>query len=98
MIDAVVPMRLIPPMITRPTKKASASPYTHQWDNGPDALEELDPIQTTLEAAGAEGQVLPVRLESRVTEVGTLALEAAERGGDRRWKLEFNVRGESDAG
>jgi hypothetical protein len=55
-------------------------------------LEELAPIETTLAAPGAEGRVLPVRLESRVTELGTLALECAERDGDRRWKLEFNVR------
>jgi hypothetical protein len=60
---------------------------------GADAsLEELPPIETTLQAPGAEGRVLPVRLESRVTEVGTLALDCAERGTERRWKIEFNVR------
>jgi hypothetical protein len=55
-------------------------------------LEELPPVEATLAAPGDEGRVVPVRLESRVTEVGTLALEVAERAGDRRWKLEFNVR------
>lgn len=55
-------------------------------------LEELAPIESTLAAPGSEGRVLPVRLESRVTELGTLAIDCAERDGERRWKLEFNVR------
>lgn len=55
-------------------------------------LEELPPIETALDAPGAEGRVLPARLESRITEVGTLALAFAERDGKRKWKLEFNVR------
>jgi molecular chaperone DnaK (HSP70) len=56
------------------------------------SIEELSAIETTLQAPGSEGRVLPVRLQSRVTEIGTLALECVERDGDRHWKLEFNVR------
>jgi hypothetical protein len=63
-----------------------------ETDGKDPGLEELPPIETTLQAPGAEGRVLPVRLQSRVTEVGTLALECVERDGERRWKLEFNVR------
>jgi hypothetical protein len=60
---------------------------------GTDAsLEELPAIETTLQAPDSEGKVLPVQLESRVTEVGTLALSCAERGGQRHWKLELSVR------
>ena len=55
-------------------------------------VEEMPAIETTLQAPGSEGRVLPVRLQSRVTEVGTLALECVERDGQRHWKLEFNVR------
>ena len=40
------------------------------------------------------GEVVPVRLHARVTEAGTLELEAVPRGGDERWKVEFDVRGE----
>jgi hypothetical protein len=58
-------------------------------------LEELPLVEARLDAPGEEGRVVPVRVESRVTEVGTLALEVAERTGDRRWKLEFNVRPEA---
>jgi molecular chaperone DnaK (HSP70) len=57
-----------------------------------ESLEELPPIEMTLQAPGSEGKVLPVQLESRVTEVGTLALDCAERGGQRRWKIELSVR------
>jgi hypothetical protein len=35
-----------------------------------------------------------VRLTTRVTEVGTLEVWCVARDGARRWKLEFNVRGE----
>lgn len=56
----------------------------------PAELEELAPIETTLE--GGEGTVVPVRLNALVTEVGTLDLALVEEGSGRRWKLSFNVR------
>jgi len=57
-------------------------------------LEELAPLEVTLdkENDGGDGQVVPVTLESRVTELGTLELWCAERSGDHRWKLELNIR------
>jgi molecular chaperone DnaK (HSP70) len=62
-----------------------------------DELEEIAPIEATLSAEGrSAGQVVPVRLHASVTDVGTLALSLAERGGDKRWKLEFNVRLKGD--
>jgi hypothetical protein len=33
-----------------------------------------------------------VRLETRVTELGTLELWCVARDGDGRWKLELNIR------
>ena len=39
-----------------------------------------------------EDTVLPVRLETRVTEVGTLEVWCVSRDGSQRWKLEFNIR------
>jgi hypothetical protein len=35
---------------------------------------------------------VPVRLVSRVTEVGTLELWCVSRDGEHRWKLELNIR------
>lgn len=53
-------------------------------------LDELAPIETTLE--GPSGGVLPVRLQARVTEVGTLELHAIESASKKKHKLEFNIR------
>jgi hypothetical protein len=55
-------------------------------------LEELAPLEATLSAAGEEGRTVPVRLRAHVTDVGTLELWCVAREGDRRWKVEFNVR------
>ncbi len=61
------------------------------WPAG--ELEELEAIQTTLPPDGhTAGEVVPVRLHARVTEVGTLQLEAVPRTGPERWSVEFNVR------
>jgi hypothetical protein len=63
-----------------------------------DELQELDAISATLPAAGRSvGDMVPVRLHARVTEAGTLELEALPRSGDERWKVEFDVRGERAA-
>ena len=59
------------------------------WD---DDIEELAPLETTLEWKGQEGTTVPVRLQARVTEVGVLELWCVSRDGTQRWKLEFNVR------
>ncbi len=61
-----------------------------QVDPGGDEVEELPPIETALE--GDPGQTVPVRLQARVTELGTLELAAVETQGGRRHRLEFNIR------
>ena len=61
-------------------------------DDWQDQVEELTPMTTTLEAPGQEGRMVPVHLQSKVTEVGTLELWCLSRDGKERWKLEFNVR------
>jgi molecular chaperone DnaK (HSP70) len=57
-------------------------------DPGED-IEELAPMEVTL--TGTQGEMVPVSLESVVTETGQLQLWCVARDG-RRWKLEFNVR------
>ena len=53
---------------------------------------ELAPIEALLESATrAAGDVVPVHLESEVTAIGTLSLEAV--AGDERWHVELVVRG-----
>ena len=56
-----------------------------------DDIEELDPLEITLELEGREESTIPVTLESRVTEIGTLELWCVGRDG-QRWKLELNIR------
>ena len=55
-------------------------------------IEELSPLEVTLKLDGQEGAVLPVRLETRVTELGTLEVWCVSRDGAQRWKLELNIR------
>ncbi len=61
------------------------------WDE--EEIQELEGIEANLPAEGrAPGEVVPVRLSAAVTETGTLRLEALPRGGEERWKVEFEVR------
>jgi len=80
------------------TIRKSDSPGTviEDWS---DELDELSPLEVTLgandqaaEAAAPPGGVVPVTLESRVTEIGTLELWCNARHGDEQWKLELNIR------
>ena len=55
-------------------------------------LEELSPLEVTLNLDGQQGAVVPVRIETRVTELGTLEVWCVSRDGTYRWKLELNIR------
>ena len=57
-----------------------------------DDLEELSPLEVTLPAEDGHDGAVPVHLESRVTEIGTLELWCVARNGTDRWKLELNIR------
>jgi hypothetical protein len=61
-------------------------------DNWEGEIEELSPLEVTLNLDGQRGAVMPVRLESRVTEIGTLEVWCVSRDGQNRWKLELNIR------
>ena len=65
----------------------------------PDAereLEETSLLEVELPALpdAPAGQVVPVQIESVVTELGTLELWMKHTNSDRRWKIEFQVRTE----
>ncbi|AIO68468.1 Hsp70 family protein [Burkholderia oklahomensis] len=64
----------------------------------PDELQELEEIEATLPPEGrTPGEIVPVKLHARVTEAGTLELEAVQSGANERWKVEFDVRGGANA-
>jgi Hsp70 protein len=56
-----------------------------------DDIEERSPLQVTLKLDGQLGKIVPVRLETRITELGTLEVWCVSRDG-QRWKLELNIR------
>lgn len=59
-----------------------------------EGISELDPVEKLVAAEGGRkpGELVPVRLEAHVTEVGTLELWCVARDGNGRWKLEYSVR------
>jgi molecular chaperone DnaK (HSP70) len=57
-----------------------------------DDLEELSPLEVTLDIEGRQDATIPVTLESDVTEIGTLELWCVARDRSQRWKLELNIR------
>lgn len=61
-----------------------------------DELHELAEIEACLPTEGrAVGEVVRVKLHARITEAGTLELEALPVGGTERWKVQLDAR--SDA-
>jgi hypothetical protein len=70
-------------------KQDQAGSLLEDWG---DEIEELSPLEVTLQLDGQQGTVVPVRLETRVTEVGTLEVWCVSRDGAHRWKLELNIR------
>ena len=66
------------------------------WD--PEELTELQEIEAQLPAEGrTPGEVVPVQLHARVTDIGTLELLAVPVGGSERWKVELDVRAPAEA-
>ncbi|MDP3229001.1 MAG: Hsp70 family protein [Acidovorax sp.] len=65
---------------------------------GPEELVELQEIEANLPAQGrTPGEVVAVHLHARVTDIGTLELNAVPVGGNERWKVELDVRAETSA-
>ena len=65
---------------------------------GPEELVELQEIEAHLPPEGrTPGEVVPVTLHARVTDIGTLELSAVPVGGHERWKVEFDVRAQTQA-
>jgi hypothetical protein len=59
----------------------------------PEQMSSLPPIRTALKTRSRrERGTLPVRLHAKLTEIGTLDLWCSEVGGDRTWRLQFDVR------
>jgi hypothetical protein len=58
-----------------------------------EGLAELDPVEKLVDDPDRKpGELVPVRLEAHVTELGTLELWCVARDNRGRWKLEYSVR------
>lgn len=56
-------------------------------------LEETDSLETMLDAGGDDAETyVPVKFQSRITELGVFELWCVSTRSDRRWKLEFSIR------
>ncbi len=67
----------------------------------PDQLRALPPIRTVLQAGKKrkrQAQQVEVTLRAGLTEIGTLDVRCEERGGNRSWQLQFDVRAAPGAG
>lgn len=65
----------------------------------PEELTESEPIEVTLHSDDESSrEFVPVRFESRVTELGMLELWCHAVDGDEAWKLEFNARERDSVG
>ncbi|SON48801.1 Hsp70 family protein [Vibrio tapetis] len=73
-------------------REDEAGTHLDHWN--PEELDELPEIQVTLSISEGrrEGEVVPVTLASRVTELGTLYLEAIASDNGQKWHVEFDVR------
>ena len=68
-------------------------------------LLETDPLTATLTLEGSDESYVPVKFDSRITELGMFELWCVQFAGDeitddqelKKWKLEFNVREESQS-
>ena len=59
-------------------------------------LQETDPLEATLTVDDVPDQpLIPVRFQSRVTELGMFELWCVSAESEQRWKLEFSVREET---
>lgn len=59
----------------------------------PEQLTALPPIRTVLQSGRKTGaDVVQVHLHARLTEIGTLEMWCGEVRGDRKWRLQFDVR------
>lgn len=72
---------------SRIRQKDQTGMVVEDWEGD---IEEITTLETALE--GEEGTLLPVTLQVKVTEVGTLELWCVSRDRNQRYKLEFSVR------
>ena len=97
--EATIPDREFGLVVGEPAEFRFLSSTVRKQDHAGDLLDdwgtdlvELSPLEVTLKLDGHQGTVVPVRIETRITELGTLEVWCVSRDGTNRWKLELNIR------
>jgi hypothetical protein len=81
----------LPPLATVLGTKRKDMPRKGVGERQPEAEPDLD---DDIDLSAPEE--IPVHLRARVTEIGTLELWCVGRGDGRKWRLQFQVRGEGE--
>lgn len=71
-------------------KEDNPGDVLRQWTE--DELQETDPVAATLTSESSEETYLPVKFDTKITELGMFELWCGSTKSADRWKLEFNVR------
>lgn len=96
-VGLIVGERVVFRFFSSSVRKQDQPGDVHQsWS--PDEIEETDSLEACLPAEeGTLGDYVPVRFQSRLTELGTLELWCLSTHSDQRWKLEFSVREDAES-
>lgn len=85
-------------LLASATRKSDmAGERVEDWSGEIEEVATMEAHLDVEEAGEAGGTVIPVWLESRVTEIGTLELYGVAHDSEQRYKLEFNLREEQEA-
>ena len=97
--EAAIPDREFGLVVGEPAEFRFLSSTIRKQDHAGDLLEdwgtdlvELSPLEVALKLDGHQGTVVPVRIETCITELDTLEVWCVSRDGTNRWKLELNIR------
>ncbi|MGQ9505332.1 MAG: Hsp70 family protein [Thermogutta sp.] len=95
-IGLIVGEKVVFRFFSSPSRKNDQPGDVHEsWSS--DEIEETDSLEGCLPAEeGTQGDYVPVRLQSRVTELGMLELWCLSTTDEKKWKLEFSVREDAD--
>jgi len=63
-----------------------------------DELAETDSMEATLDRGDSDESYVPVRFQSKITELGVMELWCVSTRSDCKWKLEFSVRDDAEVG
>jgi molecular chaperone DnaK (HSP70) len=87
--------------VSFPLASSSIRPHDKSGDLvavQPDSIRDLPPLQTHIRVGRkAKAERVPVRLAAKVTEIGTIEVWCLSRTDDRRWRLQIQLRGRSNA-